>query len=169
MSQHLDSLPIGATLEVKGPLGHIEYNGKGNFLVYGKPKFARKLTMMAGGTGITPVYQVAQAILKDPEDRTEMHVVYANRTEEDILLRDEMDSWAKKDDRFKVWYVVEKAREGWEYSVGFITESILREHVPEASEDTLALACGPPPMIQFAVQNNLEKMGYDIENNLLVF
>ncbi|XP_054797769.1 inducible nitrate reductase [NADH] 2-like [Prosopis cineraria] len=170
MSQHLDSLPIGSVVEVKGPLGHIEYIGRGNFLVHGKPKFAKRLTLMAGGTGITPIYQVAQAILQDPEDRTEMHVVYANRTEDDILLREELDEWAKKDERFKVWYVVQESkREGWEYSVGFITEDILREHAREASDDTMALACGPPPMIQFAVQPNLENMGYDINNNLLVF
>ncbi|XP_057727310.1 inducible nitrate reductase [NADH] 2 [Arachis stenosperma] len=169
MSQHLDSLPIGSFLEIKGPLGHIEYTGKGNFTVHGNHRFAKRLAMLAGGTGITPIYQVAQAILKDPEDRTEMHVVYANRSEDDILLREELDAWAKSDERFKIWYVVENQREGWEYSVGFITESILREHLPLASEDTLALTCGPPPMIKFAVQPNLEKMGYDIKNNLLLF
>ncbi|KAE9609005.1 hypothetical protein Lal_00020447 [Lupinus albus] len=170
MSQHLDSLPIGSFLDVKGPLGHIEYTGKGNFLVHGQHKFAKRLAMLAGGTGITPIYQVAQAILKDPTDETEMHVIYANRTEDDILLREELDDWSKKYDRFKVWYVVQESiREGWEYSVGFITESVMREHLPEASDDTLALTCGPPPMIQFAVQPNLEKFGYDIKNNLLLF
>ncbi|XP_014504767.1 nitrate reductase [NADH] 2 [Vigna radiata var. radiata] len=170
MSQHLDSLSIGSMLDVKGPVGHIEYTGRGNFTVHGKPRSAKRLAMLAGGTGITPIYQVAQAILKDPEDLTEMHVVYANRTEDDILLREELDAWAKEhSERFKVWYVVETAKEGWEYSVGFITETIMREHLPEASRDSLALTCGPPPMIQFAVQPNLEKMGYDIKNDLLVF
>ncbi|XP_062026225.1 nitrate reductase [NADH]-like [Rosa rugosa] len=169
MSQYLDSLPIGSALDVKGPLGHIEYTGKGNFLVHGKPKFAKKLAMIAGGTGITPIYQVAQAILKDPEDDTEMHVVYANRTEEDILLREELDGWAKEHERFNVWYVVSNGKEGWEYSVGYITESILREHVPDGSDDSLALVCGPPPMIQFAVQPNLEKLNYDVKNSLLIF
>lgn len=170
MSQHLDSLPIGSDLDVKGPLGHIEYTGRGNFLVHGKHRFAKKLAMLAGGTGITPIYQVAQAILKDPEDHTKMYVVYANRTEDDILLREKLDTWAKKyEDRFKVWYVVETAKEGWGYSVGFVTEAVMREHLPEAGDDTLALACGPPPMIQFAVNPNLEKMGYDAKNDLLVF
>ncbi|KAI4307322.1 hypothetical protein L6164_030524 [Bauhinia variegata] len=171
MSQYLDSLPIGSTLDVKGPLGHIEYTGRGNFLVHGKHRFAKKLAMLAGGTGITPIYQVAQAVLKDPEDRTEMYVVYANRTEDDILLKEEMDAWAKEySDRFKVWYVVQESiREGWQYSLGFITENVVREHCPPASEETLALTCGPPPMIQFAVQPNLEKMGYDTKNSLLVF
>lgn len=170
MSQYLDSLPLGSVLDVKGPLGHIEYTGRGNFIVHGKNKFGKRLAMIAGGTGITPIYQVMQAILKDSDDDTEMYLVYANRTEDDILLQEELDSWAEKDPRLKVWYVVgESKREGWKYSVGYVAESILREHIPGPSEDTLALACGPPPMIQFAVQTNLEKMGYDVKSSLLVF
>merc|ERR1719401_1296338 len=31
MSQHLESMAIGDTIEVKGPLGEIEYKGKGAF------------------------------------------------------------------------------------------------------------------------------------------
>ncbi|KAL4308129.1 hypothetical protein GQ457_01G027850 [Hibiscus cannabinus] len=170
MSQYLDSLPLGSTLNVKGPLGHIEYTGRGNFLVHGKPKFAKKLAMLAGGTGITPIYQVIQAILKDPKDETEMYVVYANRTEDDILLKDKLDGWAKKHNRLKVWYVVQESiREGWQYSLGFISENILRYHIPEGSKDTLALACGSSSMIQFAVQPNLEKMNYDVKDSLLIF
>ncbi|KAL2497256.1 Nitrate reductase [NADH] 2 [Abeliophyllum distichum] len=171
MSQHLDSLQIGSFLDVKGPLGHIEYTGKGNFLVHGKHKFANKLAMLAGGTGITPLYQVMQAILKDPEDETQMFLVYANRTEDDILLKDELDEWAHEyPDQVKVWYVVQESiKQDWKYSLGFITESILRERIPVASETTLALACGPPPMIQFAINPNLQKMGYDIKDSLLVF
>ncbi|GMH31344.1 hypothetical protein Nepgr_033187 [Nepenthes gracilis] len=171
MSQHLDSLPVGSVLEVKGPIGHIEYTGKGSFVVHGKPKFAKKLAMVAGGTGITPIYQVMQAILKDPEDDTEMYLVYCNRTEDDILLRDEIDGWVKEHgNRLRVWYVVSRGlREGWKYSIGHVSESILREHIPAAAEDTLALACGPPAMIQFSVQPYLEKMNYDVKEQLLVF
>nr|GMD74149.1 Nitrate reductase [NADH] [Ipomoea batatas] len=119
----------------------------------------------------TPTSHVDQAILKDPEDETEMFVVYANRTEEDILLRAELDAWAEKyPDRVKVWYVVQESiEEGWKYSTGFITEAVLKDHIPAGSKTTLALACGPPPMIQFAVNPNLEKMGYDIKDSLLVF
>ncbi|KAL6525163.1 Nitrate reductase [NADH] 1 [Orobanche minor] len=171
MSQHLDSIEIGQFIEVKGPLGHIEYTGRGHFTAHGKHKFAKKLAMVAGGTGITPIYQLMQAILKDPEDETEMYVVYANRTEDDILLRDALDAWAEKyPDRVKVWYVVQECmKEGWRYSLGLVTENVLREHIPAAAEYSLALACGPPPMLQFAVKPNLEKMGYDLEESLLLF
>lgn len=68
MSQHLESLPIGSVLDVKGPLGHIEYTGKGNFTVHGdQNKFARRLAMIAGGTGITPIYQVMLEIFGVPQ------------------------------------------------------------------------------------------------------
>ncbi|XP_073011271.1 nitrate reductase [NADH] 1 [Typha latifolia] len=175
MSQHLDSLPLGSPVDIKGPLGHIEYTGRGNFLINGKARFARRLAMIAGGTGITPVYQVIQAVLRDqPEDPTEMHLVYANRSEDDILLKEELDRWAEENPgRLKVWYVVgevKKPEEGWRYSVGFVREEILREHIPMGDlDDTLALACGPPPMIQFAVLPNLEKMKYDVANSCLIF
>lgn len=171
MSQYLDSIPMGTALHIKGPVGHIEYLGKGNFMVSGQQKFAKKLAMIAGGSGITPIYQVMQAILKDPEDETKMYVVFANRTEDDILLKDELDAWAEKyKNRVKVWYVIGKnLREDWKYSVGRISESILKEHIPEGCDDTLALACGPPAMIQHAVTTNLEKLGYVIKESLLVF
>ncbi|KAJ3705930.1 hypothetical protein LUZ61_009635 [Rhynchospora tenuis] len=175
MSQYLDSLPIDSFIEIKGPLGHIEYTGRGNFLINGKPRFAKRLAMIAGGTGITPMYQVAQSILQDqPDDETEMDLVYANRTEDDILLREELDKWAREyPNRFRVWYVIDQVKrpeDGWQFSVGFITESILREHLPMGGdEETLALACGPPPMIQFAVQPNLEKMKYDLSKSFFQF
>jgi nitrate reductase (NAD(P)H) len=171
MSQYLENLPLNSTIDVKGPVGHIEYTGKGNFTVSGKQKFAKKLAMIAGGTGITPIYQVMQAVLMDPEDETEMSLVYANRTENDVLLKEELDKWAEEyPDRVKIWYVVSNTiTEGWKYSVGRITEGIMREHLPGTSDDALALVCGPPPMIQFTVSPNLEKMGYDVKNSLLVF
>ncbi|KAJ1268807.1 hypothetical protein BS78_07G162100 [Paspalum vaginatum] len=174
MTQYLDSLPIGSFVDVKGPYGHVVYSGRGSFLIDGEPRHARRLAMIAGGSGIAPMYQLIQAVLLDqPEDQTVMHLVYANRTEDDILLRDELDHWAAQyPDRLKVWYVVDQVKrpeEGWRYSVGFVTEDVLREHVPEAGDDTLALACGPPPMIQFAVAPNLEKMKYRRSESFIVF
>ena len=43
--------------------------------------------MLAGGTGITPMYQVINSILRDPSDRTQLSLVSANVGEDDILMR----------------------------------------------------------------------------------
>jgi cytochrome-b5 reductase len=43
--------------------------------------------MCCGGTGITPIYQLLMAICENSNDTTEVFLLYANRSEEDILLR----------------------------------------------------------------------------------
>ena len=117
--------------------------------------------MMAGGTGITPMLQVMNAILSDPNDATQISLVYANQTEDDILCRDMLDALAAKHPkRLSVWYTVDRAPKGWKYSEGFITAEMIAEHLPGPKESTLILMCGPPPMIKFACQANLDKLGY---------
>ena len=45
---------------------------------------APHLLMIAGGTGLTPMYQIIKSSLKDPDDRTKLCLIYANIEEEDI-------------------------------------------------------------------------------------
>ena len=66
--------------------------------------------MIAGGSGITPMYQVAQAILRDPLDFTKVFLIYANVSEDDILLHKEFDTWAQDHGkRFKVVVIAPSA------------------------------------------------------------
>lgn len=58
MSQHLESLAVGDAIEVKGPLGHVHYMGQGRYTLDGEAHLARHVSMIAGGTGITPMLQV---------------------------------------------------------------------------------------------------------------
>jgi len=37
---------------------------------------------------------------------------------------------------------------------------MISAHLPAPADDTLVLMCGPPPMIDFACQPNLEKLAY---------
>ena len=62
--------------------------------------------MLAGGTGVTPMYQVVNAILRDPLDKTELSLIFANVTEDDILLRTELDTLAAVHANFTVHYVL---------------------------------------------------------------
>ncbi|KAJ0406856.1 hypothetical protein P43SY_008878 [Pythium insidiosum] len=72
MSQHLDSLKIGDTIEVSGPKGKLTYVGKGEIHIKHRVKDsapeirrAKKIAMIAGGTGITPMLQIIRRALKD--------------------------------------------------------------------------------------------------------
>nr|ABP97095.1 nitrate reductase [Chlorella vulgaris] len=163
MSQYLEGMAIGDFMEVKGPLGHVHYKGRGSYTLDGTPHSASRISMIAGGTGITPMLQVIKAVLKDPKDTTELSLLYANVSPDDILLREELDALAAKHDNFSVWYTVDKADEGWQFSTGFINEDMVKERLFPAGDDTICCLCGPPPMIKFACLPNLEKLGYKPE------
>ena len=161
MSQYMNTLQVGDCMTISGPWGMNEYLGKGNFKVGTKSLSCSKLGMMAGGTGITPMLQVMAAILKDPSDKTEISLIYANQTEDDILVRDELEDLAlKHPTRLKLWYTLDRPPAGWKYSTGFITAEMISEHIPAPADDTIVLMCGPPPMVKFACMDNLTKLGF---------
>mmetsp|Transcript_31111 Transcript_31111/g.69120 ORF Transcript_31111/g.69120 Transcript_31111/m.69120 type:complete len:849 (+) Transcript_31111:85-2631(+) len=169
MSQYLDSLQVGDEITVKGPVGHFVYEGRGAYQMHKHKGVAKHFSMLAGGTGITPVYQVMKAVLKDADDTTTMSLLYANNGEEDILLREELDELANNHpDRLKVWYVLSKAPEGWQYSTGYITHDLMKEKLFPAASHTLGLMCGPPGLLNNVCVPGLEAMGYT-KDTLVLF
>jgi cytochrome-b5 reductase len=117
-----------------------------------KPNEYSAMTLIAGGSGITPLYQLTRAILDNPEDKTKIALVYANNSEEDILLKTEFDSLAQKfPDRFSRTYVVSKTTPSNEslYHKGYVTKEVLSKLMPHKlnERNVKVLVSGPPPMI----------------------
>ncbi|KAK9715872.1 hypothetical protein RND81_06G195600 [Saponaria officinalis] len=150
MSHHFREMRVGDYLSVKGPKGRFKY----------QPGQVRAFGMLAGGSGITPMYQVSRAILENPKDQTKVHLIYANVTYDDILLKEELDHLAKTyPDRFSVYYVLNQPPEGWKGGVGFVSKEMIKEHCPLPAADIQILRCGPPPMNK-AMAAHLEELGY---------
>ncbi|EYC13300.1 hypothetical protein Y032_0044g902, partial [Ancylostoma ceylanicum] len=171
MSQHLEQMKIGGSIEFRGPSGLIVYKGNGKFAIRAdkkappKERVFKSISMIAGGTGITPMLQIISAILKSDDDNTHISLLFANQSEEDILCRKELDELAlKHSDRFKVWYTVDRPPTNWNFSSGFINDQMIKEHLWAPSDDSAVFLCGPPPMINFACIPNLDKLAYDPNN-----
>ncbi|KAK4431983.1 NADH--cytochrome reductase 1 [Sesamum alatum] len=153
MSHHFREMREGDYLAVKGPKGRFKY----------QPGQVRAFGMIAGGSGITPMFQVARAILENPNDKTKVHLIYANVTVDDILLKDELDILAKSyPDRFKVYYVLNQPPEIWDGGVGFVSKEMIQAHCPAPASDIQILRCGPPPMNK-AMAGHLDALGYSSE------
>ncbi|KAJ1838371.1 hypothetical protein LPJ70_005488, partial [Coemansia sp. RSA 2708] len=140
MSSHIHGLAPGDSLEIKGPIPKHPY----------KANEFKEIGMIAGGSGITPMLQLAQHVLSDPNDRTKLTLVFANKSEDDIILRSTFDDLARKHpDQFRVFYVVDKATAGWQGEVGYITKDMVKKYMPAADRsDVLVAACGPVPMMK---------------------
>ncbi|KAK5815604.1 nitrate reductase [Linnemannia elongata] len=166
LSQVLDSLEMGETIEVRGPLGSFLYLGHGRWTFGTHSGRACRIVTMAGGTGITPIYQLIRAIAMDPTDRTEVRFIYSNKTEEEILLREELLQLEKKSaGRVKICFTVSDPSEGWKGCKGHIDEKMIREYgtfddheTLNHAIDTISVMCGPPPMIEKACLPNVIKI-----------
>jgi cytochrome-b5 reductase len=86
---------------------------------------AKKVGMIAGGTGITPMYQLMKHILRHSDDKTQLSLIFANQvcssasflsilqTEEDILIRAELEAMAKEHKgRVNIWYTLDRPSAG---------------------------------------------------------
>lgn len=115
-----------------------------------------------------------RSVLHDVADTTtRLWVISANKTEYDILCREELDQLFVShgsSGRFHVHYTLSSsAPPAWAYSMGRITEDMLREHLPTPGEDKMVLACGPPNMIELTLKSGLQKCGWDVQEQLVVF
>ncbi|GMM37290.1 cytochrome-b5 reductase [Saccharomycopsis crataegensis] len=149
ISKYVAELNIGDSIKVRGPKGFFEY----------QPNASANFGMVAGGTGIAPMYQIIQAIAANPEDKTKVTLIYGNVTEEDILLKQELDQLAAEHSNIKVHYVLDKPPKEWSGRQGYITQDMLSELLAGPEPENRLLMCGPPLMVS-SIKKSAVSLGY---------
>ncbi|KAJ5637734.1 NADH-cytochrome b5 reductase 1 [Penicillium lividum] len=154
ISKYLTELKVGQTMKVRGPKGAMVYT----------PNMCRHIGMISGGTGITPMLQVIEAIIRNRprnggNDTTKVDLIFANVNAEDILLKEKLDKLSAEDSDFNVYYVLNTPPAEWTGGVGFVTADMIKERLPAPASDVKILLCGPPPMVS-AMKKATESLGY---------
>ena len=136
----------GDEVDISGPLGEFYYQDL---------KDAKDIVALAGGSGITPFYSMAAAVVSGIEDFN-MTILYGSKTADDILLKDEIEALADKSGgRIKVVHVLSnEEKEGYEH--GFLTADIIKKYAP--ADDYTVLMCGPKAMYNFC-EGECKKLG----------
>lgn len=147
MTMILENLSIGSDIEIKGPIGEFEYLGRGDYLFNEKPGRANSFLMIAGGSGITPCYQIIAEISSDKEDKTKVTMFYGNRFEEDILCRDDLDAFKQSCHDLSVDHCLSGTK--WSGFIGRFNREHWDRYIAEHSAhgDFLIMVCGPPGMV----------------------
>ena len=145
----LHSLEPGSPIGVRGPMG--------------KPfpweRMAGKDLVIIGGGFAFTTLRAAVTYILDPAHRRDFGsvlVIYGARTPGELMYKEELAEWQARDD-ISVHLTVDKAEGNWTQHVGVVT-SVLEELKP-APENALAIVCGPPVMIRFALFS-LGKLGF---------
>jgi len=121
---------VGETVEVMGCFSKIEVN---------ENKWKR-VGLVAGGSGLTPCLQVVTHLLSLPSDKTDITMVFANKSESELFWEREIDGLVESSKgRFRVKYLFDDVD-------GFVDKDAVVEYLPPPAETNIIMVCGPPPM-----------------------
>ncbi|KAJ2378564.1 hypothetical protein IW150_000716 [Coemansia sp. RSA 2607] len=143
LSRFIHATRLGDSIELRGPLLTWPYRSN---------KY-RQVYMVAGGTGVAPMVQLIERVLRDPEDRTTLRLLYGSPSQEDIILRERLDTLAREHPgRLHVEYLVQRGAAGGEevgVGVGVPGGSRVAKHVQgfDKARDVV-LVCGPDAMMR---------------------
>ena len=167
MGNYLKELPIGSMVDIKGPQGKFHYKGDGQVGIkrtHEKETIydVSHLGMVAGGSGLTPMYQIIQNLTQNG-DNLPMTFLYGNVSQGDIILKSSLDDLASQNKNLTMWYTVDKCEDkAWPYTTGFMNAELFKQKLPAPGPKTLILLCGPPGLIGFATKL-LKENGYTDE------
>jgi NAD(P)H-flavin reductase len=166
-SQNLENnVKVGDSIMCEGPIGKVRYFGNGSFYHLKKeiPHKKTKVALIAGGTGLTPMFSIAQAAVHS-KDELDITFLYSNKTKDDILCLDEIEALNKlAPEQFKVHHTLTRhddSKHGeWNGMTGRVTKEMLTQcGFPSPADDVLILSCGNAGFGE-CIKEVLKEMGY---------
>lgn len=137
MSARLTEVPVGYEMEVTGPSGKYLY----------EPSRGKRVLLLGAGSGITPLYSIANYILEGGIEGAEVLCYFSVRTTDDIIYEASWPEMARKYDNFHFHLTVTRAKpEEWSGRHGRISADWVRETAGDVS-DCVSYICGPTPMV----------------------
>lgn len=117
-----------------------------------------RYVFIAGGIGITPLMSMLRH-MRDTGSGRKVLLLYACRTEGDIVFRDELDEMSSADmcPRLTVVHILSRPDQSWQGESGYVDRDKL-ERLTGNMSDTAFYICGPPPMMKM-VKNVITDMG----------
>lgn len=113
---------------------------------------------IAGGIGITPLMSMLRH-MRDTGLDAEVLLIYGNRTEDDVVFREELEQIAAGEaPRLRVVHVLSEETAGWEGETGYIDRDLLARVVGEDLSGHSIFLCGPDAMMN-ALTPQLIAMG----------
>ncbi|NXL27199.1 NB5R4 reductase, partial [Glaucidium brasilianum] len=144
-TQALDNVQIGDYISVSNPEGNFKKS---------QLQTSEELFLLAAGTGFTPMVKLLSCALTEVSCLRRVKLIFFNKTEDDILWRNQLEQLALKDERFEVQFILSQPTKDWVGKQGKISLSLLSESVKRSKKDSKVFicVCGPTPFTEQGVQ-----------------
>jgi ferredoxin-NADP reductase len=139
----------GDQLELHGPLGA--------FFVWRPGESTRPVQLVAGGSGVVPLYAMAAAH-GAADDATSFRLLYSARTPADVYFADELAALAGPAFGLDLVYT-RAAPDGWPDAIGRLTQGTLAARTIPAAERPRIYVCGSTGFVE-AIARWLQELGH---------
>jgi len=102
-----------------------------------------KFLFIAGGVGITPIMSMLR-YLRDTNDTRPAILLYGNKTEEDIIFRDEL---SKLPENVKIVHILSRPEKSWQEPKGHIDIELIQKYAGDILSEAGIFVCGPVAMM----------------------
>jgi ferredoxin-NADP reductase len=120
--------------------------------IFGTIAYKSEGIFIAGGTGVTPFISIFR-FLKSKNEVGNNKLIYANKTKDDIILRNEFEELLGKS-----FINILSEEETGEYLHGLITENLIRDNLTDLNKNIYLCA---PPRMMILVKKILSDLGID--------
>jgi len=146
-TDRIGEIQLGDAATVEGPFGRFSH------LLHREGP----LLMIAGGVGITPLLSMLR-FLAEAGDKRPVTLICANRTQRDILFRDELEAMTETLPQLVVHHVLSN-EPGHRGLTGYVDRALLERILSDTDCSARVFLCGPPPMMTL-VADALRKLGF---------
>lgn len=115
----------------------------GKFTFIGEHK---KIALLAGGIGITPFRSICR-YCTDKQLKNRITLIYGNRTEEDIVFREEFEDMQKRNKNLECVFTINEGNDNWKGLTGVVNGKMIRKEIYDY-KNTIFFLCGPPGMVE---------------------
>ncbi len=150
-TQHLfEMITVGSEIKFKGPDG---------VFVLPQDISNQEIIMLCTGTGIAPFRSMWKFIDQQQIPFKKLHLIFGTRYHNTVLYKDELEAMKVKYPNFE--YTIALSREDVPgFHSGYIHDIYLNEY-SEPKDDRKFLICGWSGMVEQAIKNLTERLGYD--------
>ena len=119
----------------------------------------KKILYVMGGIGSAALKATIEYTLEHRADYAGITILYGATAPENFTYQADIDDWQKRDD-IELVLTIDRECDGWQCDVGLVPHVLERMNPDPA--DTIAITCGPPIMIKFALMS-FQKLGFTDE------
>lgn len=134
-SQILNHLKPGDTVRIAYPFGKFTLDDP-----------QAKVAFLSGGIGITPIRSICKYVV-DKNLGTDLVLVYANRSINEIVFKNDFDLMQKQYPKLRVAHVLCEPAPGFKCLVGLINAQVIKNEIPDYALRKFYI-CGPPGMVE---------------------